>query len=196
MSVRIFPVLARPHICQCVSHSFLVHELPCRFNERLMLFYTGKTRSANNILAEQNRHIPRRREILREMSQLPEVFEACPHNGNLDKIGHLLHQNWERKKQLASGISDDTIDRLYEEALKAGAIGGKITGAGGAVRRAVGDERRVRTRREGHSGEGDDRRAAAGVHLVGQTDGDVVATGRNDERAGAVAELLVSTQVF
>ena len=109
----------------------LDYSLRRRFNERLMLFYTGKTRSANNILAEQNRHIPHRREILREMGQLPEVFEACLHNGNLDKIGHLLHQNWERKKQLASGISDDTIDRLYQDALKAGAIGGKITGAGG-----------------------------------------------------------------
>lgn len=109
----------------------LDYSLRRRFNERLMLFYTGKTRSANNILAEQNQHIPQRREILREMSQLPEVFEACLHNGNLDQIGQLLHRNWERKKRLASGITDDTIDSLYEAALEAGAIGGKITGAGG-----------------------------------------------------------------
>ena len=109
----------------------LDYSLRRRFNERLMLFYTGKTRSANNILAEQSQHIPRKREILREMSGLPEIFEGCLHNGDLDEIGRLLHQNWERKKRLARGISDETIDRLYETALEAGAVGGKITGAGG-----------------------------------------------------------------
>ena len=109
----------------------LDYNLRRRFNEHLMLFYTGKTRSANTILAEQNDQIPQRREVLREMGGLPEILEACLHNGNLDEIGHILHQNWERKKSLASGISDAAIDQLYETALAAGAIGGKITGAGG-----------------------------------------------------------------
>ena len=51
--------------------------------------------------------------------------------GNLDIIGALLHESWMLKKQLASRVSNSTIDAIYDAALKAGAIGGKITGAGG-----------------------------------------------------------------
>ena len=51
--------------------------------------------------------------------------------GNLDIIGTLLHENWILKKQLASQVTNSTIDAIYDAALKAGAIGGKITGAGG-----------------------------------------------------------------
>jgi D-glycero-alpha-D-manno-heptose-7-phosphate kinase len=109
----------------------LDYSLRRRFNERLLLFYTGKTRSANNILAEQKKHMTERWSILQEMAQLPEVFQASLQNGNLDEIGRILHRNWEHKKKLASGITDNRIDELYERALTAGAIGGKITGAGG-----------------------------------------------------------------
>ena len=109
----------------------LDYSLRRRFNERLMLFYTGKTRSANNILAEQQKYLPKRMGILKRMSQLPEKFKANLYNGDLDQVGHILHQNWEHKKQLADGITDQQIDALYEKSLRAGAIGGKITGAGG-----------------------------------------------------------------
>jgi D-glycero-alpha-D-manno-heptose-7-phosphate kinase len=109
----------------------LDYSLRRRFNERLMLFYTGKTRSANNILAEQQKHIPERRGILRQMCRLPDVFKASLYNGDLDQVGHILHQNWEHKKRLANGITDAQIDTLYEKSLLAGAMGGKITGAGG-----------------------------------------------------------------
>ncbi len=51
--------------------------------------------------------------------------------GNLDAIGELLHESWQLKKQLASGISNGEIDDFYEDARRAGAVGGKITGAGG-----------------------------------------------------------------
>jgi D-glycero-alpha-D-manno-heptose-7-phosphate kinase len=52
-------------------------------------------------------------------------------SGNLDAIGHLLHESWELKKQLASQISNTRIDEIYQAARRAGAAGGKITGAGG-----------------------------------------------------------------
>jgi D-glycero-alpha-D-manno-heptose-7-phosphate kinase len=109
----------------------LDYSLRRRFNERLMLFYTGKTRSANDILVEQRELLPQRREILQRMSRLPKTFKECLYDGDLDRVGHILHQNWEYKKQLASGITDEAIDALYERALSAGALGGKITGAGG-----------------------------------------------------------------
>ncbi len=51
--------------------------------------------------------------------------------GNFDDFGKLLHQGWEYKKQLASKISNSEIDAIYEAARQAGAIGGKLTGAGG-----------------------------------------------------------------
>jgi D-glycero-alpha-D-manno-heptose-7-phosphate kinase len=109
----------------------LDYSLRRRFNERLMLFYTGKTRSAATILNEQQEQIPQRLEILRQMCQLPEEFRDCLYNGNLDDVGRILHRNWEHKKQLASGVTDGQIDELYQKALSAGALGGKITGAGG-----------------------------------------------------------------
>ncbi|MFC1682610.1 GHMP kinase, partial [Candidatus Zixiibacteriota bacterium] len=109
----------------------LDYSLRRRFNERLMLFYTGKTRSAATILSEQREQISQRREILQQMCQMPDEFRNCLHNGNLDDVGRILHRNWEHKKQLASGVTDGQIDELYQKALSAGALGGKITGAGG-----------------------------------------------------------------
>lgn len=51
--------------------------------------------------------------------------------GNFQALGDLLHQNWQMKKELASGISNPQIEQMYEQTLKAGAWGGKILGAGG-----------------------------------------------------------------
>lgn len=109
----------------------LDYSLRRRLNERLMLFYTGKTRSASTILSEQRRKVPERMDILHQMSLLPERFKDSLHNGDFDQVGRILHQNWVYKRQLASGVTDGQIDELYERARAAGALGGKITGAGG-----------------------------------------------------------------
>jgi len=109
----------------------LDYSLRRRFNEKLLLFYTGKTRSAATILNEQQAQIPQRRRILQQMCRLPDEVRDCLNNGNLDDVGRMLHRNWEHKKQLASGVTDGQINELYEKALSAGALGGKITGAGG-----------------------------------------------------------------
>lgn len=109
----------------------LDYSLRRRFNERLMLFYTGKTRSASSILTEQRKHLAQHREILHQMSLLPDSFQASLSNGDLDEVGRILNRNWEHKKQLASGVTDEQINDLYDRALAAGALGGKITGAGG-----------------------------------------------------------------
>lgn len=109
----------------------LDYSLRRRLNERLMLFYTGKTRSASDILTEQRKQLPKRLAIFHQLSLLPDVFKACLCDGDLDEVGRILHRGWEFKKQLADGVSDGQINALYEKALAAGALGGKITGAGG-----------------------------------------------------------------
>jgi D-glycero-alpha-D-manno-heptose-7-phosphate kinase len=102
-----------------------------RLNESLLLFFTGVTRRADTILDEQKRNIGERLAVLREMKQMAYTARDELRAGNLDSIGELLHKSWELKKQLASQISNGMIDDMYQAARRAGAIGGKITGAGG-----------------------------------------------------------------
>jgi D-glycero-alpha-D-manno-heptose-7-phosphate kinase len=101
------------------------------FNDRFLLFFTGFSRKADNILKEQKENIKDRITILREIKQM--VYEArkvldC---GDFDTFGRLLHESWKLKKNLAGSITNGAIDDMYELARRSGAIGGKITGAGG-----------------------------------------------------------------
>ena len=102
-----------------------------RLNESMLLFFTGKTRQADSILTEQVNNINQRRAILRRMADMARTAHAELKSGQPDAIGFILHEAWELKKQLASGISNGEIDLMYSAARQAGAIGGKITGAGG-----------------------------------------------------------------
>ncbi len=102
-----------------------------RLGENLLLFFTGITRQATTILSEQQSNINSRRAILREMKQLAYTARAEFAKGNLDEIGRLLHESWLLKKQLAGSISNAALDDMYQAARRAGATGGKITGAGG-----------------------------------------------------------------
>ncbi len=102
-----------------------------RLNESLLLFYTGVTRNADTILVEQKANIIDRQSILREIKAMAYAARNELLAGNLDAIGELLHAGWQLKKQLASQISNPEIDAMYQAARQAGAIGGKITGAGG-----------------------------------------------------------------
>ncbi|MCK4897442.1 MAG: GHMP kinase [Anaerolineales bacterium] len=100
-------------------------------NERLLLFFTGVTRRSDSILDEQTKNIKDRTSVLREMKRMAYIARDEVQAGNLDAIGGSLHESWQLKKQLASKISNDRINEIYESAIRAGAIGGKITGAGG-----------------------------------------------------------------
>lgn len=102
-----------------------------RLNRNLMLFYTNVTRSASDILAEQKNNINNTGEILGKMKGLVDELKGALKEKALDDFGRLLHRGWEYKKQLADKISNPYIDDLYARALEAGALGGKITGAGG-----------------------------------------------------------------
>jgi D-glycero-alpha-D-manno-heptose-7-phosphate kinase len=102
-----------------------------KLNENLLLFFTGVTRQSKSILDEQKQKINGHRAILREMRQMAHTARHELEVGNVNAVGELLHESWQLKKQLASQISNGSIEALYEAARSAGAVGGKITGAGG-----------------------------------------------------------------
>lgn len=101
-----------------------------KLQESLMLFYTGLTRKANTILEEQKSNTKERLHVLDEMVGLAEGLRESLSAGDITGFGELLHRGWVLKKQLASNISNKEIDGMYERARKAGAVGGKILGAG------------------------------------------------------------------
>lgn len=102
-----------------------------RLNQNLMLFFTNVTRKAGTVLQEQVQRLDTNWEILREMKCLALQTRASLAANELDEVGVMLHKSWLLKKQLAHKISNSAIDDLYETARRAGALGGKITGAGG-----------------------------------------------------------------
>ena len=97
----------------------------------LMLFYTGKTRQASSILSQQRSNIVAKTEILQQMARQAHQVRRFVEVGDIDGLGAILHQGWEAKRNLAQGVSSNELDEIYERAVKAGAIGGKISGAGG-----------------------------------------------------------------
>jgi D-glycero-alpha-D-manno-heptose-7-phosphate kinase len=102
-----------------------------RLNENLLIFFTGITRKASSILTEQQSNIEQHRTILREMKSIAHEALSELVSGNIDAIGYLLDKSWKLKKQLSSRINNGYIDELYQAGLSAGALGGKISGAGG-----------------------------------------------------------------
>ncbi len=102
-----------------------------RLSQNLLLFFTNGTRKAETILSEQVSNINLKLDILREMKKLAFIAKESLRSGSFEDFGRLLHEGWQLKKQMASKISNGMIDEIYQSALKAGAVGGKITGAGG-----------------------------------------------------------------
>ncbi len=102
------------------------------FNRNLMMFYTGITRDANTVLNKQKDNTEDKREYLTKMRDFANDIKKVLNEGKrLDRIGDILHQEWLLKKKLTSGISNNFIDNYYEKGLQAGALGGKVLGAGG-----------------------------------------------------------------
>ncbi len=100
---------------------------------RLMLFFTGLSRTASEVAQEQVRVTPQKEKELRTMLGMVDEAEKIL-NGppkNLDDFGNLLHETWMLKRGLTSSISTKDIDDIYERARTAGALGGKLLGAGG-----------------------------------------------------------------
>lgn len=97
----------------------------------IMLFYTGITRSANTILAEQTSNIKSTRDQLDLLRDLAGLAGDRLRSGDVEAVGEAMRKGWEAKRQLANGISNSTVDTAVDRALEAGATGAKLTGAGG-----------------------------------------------------------------
>ena len=103
-------------------------------NNRLHLYYTGKVRDANIILAEQQKSIssdPKKERKLIEMTTIARKMKTALEKSDFSDFGHLLHEGWLLKKELSRLISDKEIDAIYQQGLSSGAGGGKLLGAGG-----------------------------------------------------------------
>lgn len=101
----------------------------------LLLCYTGKTRLSSNILTEQTANVVSKNErVMEGLSALKDMtveMKRALLRGDCPTFGSLLHDAWQLKRTFASGITDAAIDEMYETARNAGAIGGKLLGAGG-----------------------------------------------------------------
>ena len=100
-------------------------------NDNFLLFFTGVGRKSSTILKEQKSNIKDRLNELREIKQMAYQARTYVEAENFDALGDLMHQSWELKKRLAGTISNGHINDMYETARNAGAVGGKIAGAGG-----------------------------------------------------------------
>lgn len=101
--------------------------------DHMMLFFTGLSRTASEIAGEQIKKTPEKEKELKRMAEM--VDEAVDilnsSESNLTDFGKLLHENWMIKRDLTTKITTKTIDKIYKDALDAGALGGKLLGAGG-----------------------------------------------------------------
>jgi D-glycero-alpha-D-manno-heptose-7-phosphate kinase len=122
------------------DHSVDVEPVPCSEATRralegsLLLFYTGGTRDANAILAEQSAATASKLDVLRRMRDLAGELRrvlTAPGGGDLETFGEILHECWERKRSLTANISTGQVDAWYRAGREAGARGGKLLGAGG-----------------------------------------------------------------
>jgi D-glycero-alpha-D-manno-heptose-7-phosphate kinase len=101
------------------------------FQDQIMLFYTGVTRSADSILAEQTANIKATRAQLDLLRDLAGFAVDRLRSGDVDALGGAVREGWAAKRKLASGITSSQIDAAVTRALGAGATGAKLTGAGG-----------------------------------------------------------------
>ena len=117
-SVSISPVVCKKEIIE-------------KLRNNLMLFYTGTTRDSRAILNEQSDTIQDKTEMLDDLVNTTDRAVQELYAGNFDFWGTELNRTWEIKKKFANGVSNQMIDRMYVKAKNAGALGGKVLGAGG-----------------------------------------------------------------
>ena len=121
-SVDVEPVPMRPEVMD-------------ELESNLLIFYSGVERAASSVLSEQAKSITQNKdsavERMHRIKQLGYDTRKLLIDGNTDAYGELLHEHWTNKRKLAPNMSDSVIDEHYEAARKAGAIGGKLMGAGG-----------------------------------------------------------------
>ncbi len=118
-------VFTNPIICK--------RETVDTLQKNIAVFYTGITRNASAILKTQDENLknnPEKREAMKKMVQLAFDMRTSLQNNNVDGFGEALHENWLLKKSIADSVSSDQIEAWYAKARGAGALGGKLLGAG------------------------------------------------------------------
>lgn len=102
-------------------------------DSNLILIYTGNVRSANSILKDQNLEIKKEKKIKIQKKMVDIAFnlKIMLENNKIDDFGSILHEGWLLKKSLTNKISNEHVDQIYNEGINAGALGGKLLGAGG-----------------------------------------------------------------
>ena len=98
---------------------------------RLLLVYTGSSRLSSKIAASVISHLEQQAGVLAKLRAMVDEGKAVLEDGDLDDFGHLLNHAWMLKRELSAGVSSPEIDAIYDTALKNGALGGKLLGAGG-----------------------------------------------------------------
>jgi D-glycero-alpha-D-manno-heptose-7-phosphate kinase len=110
-------------------------DLRLRLEDDIMLFFTGRTRESSKILKSQDSSTKEAKtevvDSLHKIKGLALEIKDAIEDGDLVEFGRLLDVSWQNKKKLAKGISNPRIDKIYELAKRKGAVGGKLTGAGG-----------------------------------------------------------------
>ena len=119
-SVSVEPIIISPDALEALQ-------------DNIVIYYTGLTHDANKILAEQKSNISdkAKKDNLVKMCELALSMKNSLEENDLTDFGKILDEGWQRKRELASGIANPRIDELYNLAMKNGATGGKLLGAGG-----------------------------------------------------------------
>lgn len=115
------------------SPVIMPHESRARLQERLLLLYTGVTRSASGILKQQSAEMEQnsgKRASVSRLVRLAHDLRRHLQEGNVDAVGHTLDESWSLKRRLTEGVTTDFFNEAYLRAQEAGAIGGKLLGAG------------------------------------------------------------------
>lgn len=111
------------------------HDVLHRLEDHLLLFFTGYSRSASAILGDQqSKTLAADADMVANLHYVKELGQrslAAIESGNLQEFGSLMHEHWEHKKTRSGAMSNSQIDEWYELALRNGAVGGKLVGAGG-----------------------------------------------------------------
>lgn len=115
-----------------VEPVFYSKEIKDKLERNLMLFYTELTRDASDVLESQNKATGDKRAVLGKMRDLVmPLRDVLSGKQDLRRFGEILHEGWLLKKSITSDISNNIIDDYYKKAMEAGAVGGKLLGAGG-----------------------------------------------------------------
>lgn len=104
-------------------------------SNNLLLYYTNSSRNSGDIIIQQQQNVTAKKEksieAMHHIKQQAYAIKEAILTNRLDEIGDILHDGWNHKKQMAEGISTPLFEEVYNTAIKAGATGGKISGAGG-----------------------------------------------------------------